>query len=104
MSSREGKATGTKMETLKPYREKIDALDDQILDLLARRTAVVRDVGALKAREGITLVQGARVEEVIARCTAIGQDHGINPELIRSIYTLIIDEAHRIEGEIIKAA
>ena len=92
------------MEILKPYREKIDALDDQIIDLLARRTAIVREVGAVKAREGISLVQGARVDEVIGRCASIGERSYLNPDVIRSIYTLIIDEAHRIEGEIIEAA
>lgn len=92
------------METLKPYREKIDALDDQILDLLARRTEIVREVGAVKARDGITLVQGARVEEVISRCADIGERSGVSADLVRALYTLIIDEAHRIEGKIIESA
>lgn len=92
------------MEALKPYREKIDTLDEQILDLLARRTDIVREVGATKAREGLSLVQTARIEEVIERCAAIGSRSGVNPDLVRAIYTLIIDEAHRIEGEIIESA
>lgn len=91
------------METLKPYREKIDALDDRILDLLASRTEIVREVGVVKARDNITLVQTARVEEVIERCASIGAAKGLNPDMIRRIYTLIIDESHRMEGEIIEA-
>ena len=33
------------MEIMKPYRERIDALDDQIVDLLSAREAVIKEVG-----------------------------------------------------------
>lgn len=90
------------MEILKPYRDRIDALDDHILRLLAERTQIVREVGQIKARDGIALVQGARVDEVIGRCAAIAEQSNINPDLVRLLYQAIIDEAHRIEGEIIE--
>ncbi len=85
------------MNKLEPYRKKIDALDDQIIELLAKRMDIVREVGELKAREGITIVQTDRVKEVCDRCAALGEQKGINPDLMRKIYTAIIDEAHVME-------
>jgi len=90
------------MNKLEPYRRKIDALDDQIVELLARRMDIVREVGGVKAREGITIVQTDRVKEVCDRCAAMGEEKGLNPDLVRKIYTAIIDEAHVMERAVPK--
>ena len=55
------------MHVLKPYRDRIDALDDQIVPLLVKRLAVIREVAALKTREGIPAVLEDRVRQVIDR-------------------------------------
>ena len=88
------------MERLKPYRAKIDALDDQIVDLLIARMDIEREVGEVKAREQIATVQEDRVVEVRERCAERGAKKGLNPGMVRKIYTIIIDEAHEIEQAI----
>jgi chorismate mutase len=92
------------MDSLKPFRTKIDALDDQIIDLLAARMDIVRAVGGVKSREGYALVQTARVQEVLDRCAAMGSTKSLDADFIRKLYTLIIDEAHRLERGIIERA
>ncbi len=89
------------MEALRPLRAKIDVIDDQIIDLLAQRMDAVRKVGAIKARENLDLVQSDRVVEVRERCAERGAKKGLNPGMVRNIYTLIIDEAHQMEQSII---
>ena len=85
------------MEDLKPYRARIDALDDQIIDLLAERMDIVREVGTIKAQKNIATVQHDRVVEVRERNAERGAKKGLNPGMVRRIYTAIIDEAHEIE-------
>lgn len=89
------------MEALRPLRAKIDLIDDQIIDLLAQRMDMVREAGAIKARENLALVQSDRVTEVRERCAERGAKKGLNPGMVRNIYTLIIDEAHQMEQSII---
>jgi chorismate mutase-like protein len=89
------------MEALKEQRARIDALDDKIVDLLAERMDIVREVGIIKARNNITLIQSDRVNEVRERCAERGAKKGLNPELVRRIYGEIIDEAHQMEQLII---
>ncbi len=89
------------MEALRPLRAKIDLIDDQIIDLLAQRMDMVREAGAIKAREHLALVQSDRVTEVRERCAERGAKKGLNPGMVRNIYTLIIDEAHQMEQSII---
>ena len=91
------------MEILKPYRAQIDAIDDQIIDLLAARLSVIREVGVLKAREGIPPVLQDRVEEVRERCAKRAQGKGVDPDLIRDLYTLLIDYSCRLEDDIAKS-
>ena len=88
------------MEALKPYRARIDALDDRIVDLLAERMDIVREVGVIKAQNNIATVQVDRVVEVRERNAERGAKLGLNPGMIRKIYTAIIDEAHEIEQAI----
>ncbi|MCB9987813.1 MAG: chorismate mutase [Rhodospirillales bacterium] len=92
------------MEVLKPYRDRIDDLDDRIVDLLAERYAIIREVGHFKAGEDIPPILEDRVEEVRERAARRAADKGLDPDFVRQLYTLMIDYAHDIEKEIIKAA
>jgi chorismate mutase len=90
------------MEILKPYRAQIDALDDQIIDLLAARCEVIRTVGELKARENIPAVLQDRVDEVRERCADRAAQNGVDADVIRQIYTLLIDYSCQLEERIAK--
>ena len=85
------------MEVLKPHRDRIDALDEEILALLGQRFEIVRTVAGIKGEHGIAPVLPERVEEVKARCAQIGETHGLDPQFIRDLYTVIIDHACSLE-------
>jgi chorismate mutase len=88
------------MEILKDARAKIDDLDVRIVDLLTERFKIVRAVGQLKADNAIPVVQGDRVEQVKTRVYNLARERGLDGELLRAIYTLIIDHAHSLESGI----
>jgi 3-deoxy-7-phosphoheptulonate synthase/chorismate mutase len=54
-------------------RERIDAIDTQLLALLNARAAVVRDIYALKDREGVPRFNQARTEAILQRLIAENQ-------------------------------
>lgn len=85
------------MEELAEYRRQIDALDDQIIDLLARRFEIVRAVGRLKARIRIPVVQSARVEEVKDRVGDMAAAKNLDRDFVRHLYQIMIDHAHNLE-------
>lgn len=88
------------IEKLEEYRAQIDALDRELIDILARRIRVIKAVGHLKAQENISVVQSARAEEVKRRNAQLAAEKGINPEFVRRFYDMLIDHAHEIENEI----
>lgn len=88
------------MQLLKHHRQRIDALDDQIVRLLAERYAVVEQVAAIKAEHGIPSVLEDRVQEVIERNATTASATGLDPDLVRRLYRVIIDEACAMEDRL----
>ena len=77
-------------------RKQIDAIDQQILDLLNRRAAVVQQVGQVKLREGMDFHAPQREEEILERLT--GGNPGPFPVRgVRSVYREIISACRALE-------
>lgn len=91
------------MEVLKPYRAKIDALDDKIMDLLAERLAIIDEVAQVKADRDIPAVLEDRVSEVIENAARRAGEKGVDPELARRIYAVIVAWCCDVEHEFINA-
>lgn len=90
------------MEIMKPFRQRIDALDDQIIDLLIARTEIIREVGHFKFAHDIPAVLADRVIEVRERAAARAAAKGLDADLVRQLYTIIIGYSCDLE-EVIKA-
>ena len=82
---------------LEEFRRQIDALDIELIDVLARRIAVVRKVGELKAGTDISVVQPARAEAVKNRAVEMAVRQGLDEAFVRKLYDLMIDHAHELE-------
>lgn len=89
------------MDSLKDQRAKIDAIDSQIVKLLVERFRVVDEVARIKAQQNISVVQSERAEAVKTRVANLAEQDGLDGQLLRHIYTLIIDHAHVVENDII---
>jgi chorismate mutase len=88
------------MEILKPYRIKIDSLDDQLVDLLIEREKIIREVAGLKAQNNIPPVLQDRVDEVRDRCVARAVEQGMDGNYVREIYTKMISLSCDLEEDI----
>jgi chorismate mutase-like protein len=86
---------------LAPYRAEIDAIDEQLVDLLARRHDVCREVAALKSSAGIPMMQSARIDAIKERCARLGAEAGLDPAFVERLFALIIDEACELEQTLI---
>ena len=91
------------MEVLKPYRVRINVIDEQILQLLRRRYDVIEDVAKIKARENIPAVIHERIEEVREKAANLAAEKGLDADFIRKIYSQLIDHSCALEETRIKA-
>ncbi|MCF8496678.1 MAG: chorismate mutase [Alphaproteobacteria bacterium] len=85
---------------LKPYRARIDALDEQIIDLLRLRYDVIEEVGRLKARENIPATLQDRVDEVRENAARLGAAKGLDESFIRDLYARLITHSCALEEAI----
>lgn len=85
-------------DLMKPFRDRINALDDKLVDLLVERYQIIREVGAFKEQNKIPTVVEERVKEVINRVgDRAGEDY---EDIVCEIYALMIAIAHDLEDEV----
>ena len=88
-------------EVLKKHRQKIDKIDVQLMKLLGERFGVVRDVAKVKIKHDIPAFLGGRVNEVRNNAVAQGKKHGVDPDFVRTLYTMLIYQSCA-EEEVLK--
>lgn len=89
------------MDELEKFRTSLNEVDEQIITLLGHRYAICRDVARYKKQNNIPVVLHDRVNEVKERCAELAERQQIDPDFIRSLYSLIIAEACRVEDKVI---
>lgn len=80
---------------LAQLREQIDDIDSQLLELLSRRMTVSRKIGQLKRREGMSVVQPQRYDELMRQRSSQALTAGLDPAFTRSILASIHEESVR---------
>lgn len=71
-------------------RTHIDALDARLVAMLAERTRLIDRAAQIKARDGLPALIETRVEEVVANVRALARDEGADPDLVESVWRLMI--------------
>lgn len=76
---------------MQDLRAQIDALDAEIVALMARRAAYIDRAIDLKPGEGLPARIGERVEEVVARVRTRALAEGLDPDLVEALWRRLID-------------
>ena len=87
----------TDQHRLETLRREIAAADDELVRLLARRLELAVEIGAIKSRLGLPVLDPAREAEVVRRAAAGARDHGIDAELVRAVLWRVIDHARELQ-------
>ncbi len=80
----------------KEFRDKIDELDERILEALNERAQCAIDVGIVKKEHGQRLFDPKREERVLRRLVEINGGPLAN-EAVQRLFERIIDESRRVE-------
>lgn len=86
--------------TLEDCRKKIDAIDREIMALLNRRAETVREIGEIKAKAGLPILDWSREIEVL-RWVAQENEGVMADEAAARIFRRIMQESRQIQTEII---
>jgi len=85
---------------LEPFRNRLDAIDDQIAKLLGERLEICREVAVYKSEHGIPMMQPERVKIVRERYLQRGAEHDLPEEFSSNLFDLLIATTCRLEDEL----
>ncbi|WP_421181651.1 bifunctional chorismate mutase/prephenate dehydrogenase [Aeromonas enteropelogenes] len=85
-------------EELNALRDKIDAVDKQLIDLLAERLALVGEVGEVKSRHGLPIYAPDREASMLARRRAEAETLGVPGDLIEDVLRRVMRESYILES------
>ena len=88
-------------ESLTLLRQQIDRIDNELLEVLAKRMSVSRDIGRYKKEHRMPVVQAGRYNDVIRTRAKLGEEMGMSREFMKTILLAIHDESVRQQIEII---
>ena len=88
-------------EGIVALRKQIDELDNQLMELLAKRMRVCREIGQYKKEHNMTVLQTGRYNEILDKRGAQGTLCGMDPKFVKEIFESVHEESVRQQIEII---
>ena len=88
-------------EGINLMRKQIDELDNQLMELLAKRMKVCREIGEYKKEHNMTVLQTSRYNEILNKRGAQGSLWGMAPEFIKTVFEAVHEESVRQQMDII---
>lgn len=86
------------MNKIKDLRLKIDEVDEKLLELVIKRLQIVQEIGRAKNEEGIGIIDKNREEVVLEKLTTQAEKKGIDPEIVKKIWKVLIEISYYVEG------
>lgn len=87
--------TNTTTESLGLLRQQIDRLDDELLELLAKRMRVAREIGQYKLEHSMPVVQPGRYNDLMQRRVNQAVELDLGAEFVQSVLAAIHEESVR---------
>ncbi len=92
------------LNNLEQYREQIDSIDTQMLELMAQRMKIVEQIGKYKCENNVTILQLRRWEKIISTRTGFGKKLGLSVDFIKKLLQLVHKESIQKQTEVMKAS
>ena len=86
------------MRALAECRERIDAIDLRILELLNERTSIVEEIGRIKKDAGLAIYEPKREDQVFRNITTNNRGPLTN-DGIKRVFERIIDEMRKVQKD-----
>jgi len=83
----------TSHDELDMLREKINHIDDELLNLLNNRMKVARNIGQFKKSNNITILQKSRWNMILEKGKEYGNAHGLSEAFIQAYLQSVHDES-----------
>lgn len=94
--------TNQSTESLTALRRQIDSLDNDLLELLAKRMRVSSEIGIYKKEHNMPILQAKRYDEILQARIAQAEKMGMSAEFMKTVLMAIHEESVRQQMLIMK--
>lgn len=84
-------------------RNRIDAIDSELLETLSSRIAIVKQIGQYKKDNNVTALQINRWTQLMENRVNLGKDLELNETFVKILFQLIHEDSVRMQTEIMDA-
>jgi len=91
---------GEDYNPLDQYRNQIDSIDAQFIELLAQRMNTVSEIGEYKSEQNLNILQLKRWEKVREQGTELGKSLGLSEKFLTQLLRMIHKEAILIQNDV----
>jgi chorismate mutase len=91
-------------QLLNDFRDQIDSIDYQLLELLAKRMQVTENIGKYKQENNISIFQLKRWIGIIESRLEFGKQFGMHETFVKNLLQLVHQESIRQQAEIMNGA
>jgi len=81
-------------------RNRIDAIDSELLELLSSRVAIVKEIGTYKKQNNVTALQINRWAQLMENRVKVGTGLNLDETFIKILFQLIHEDSVRMQTEI----
>ena len=81
------------LSSLEDLRDRIDELDNNLITLLASRMEIARSIGEYKKKNGVTILQNVRWNEIVEKRTKQGEEKQLTADFVMKIFESIHQES-----------
>jgi chorismate mutase len=85
------------MDDLEKLRQKINDIDEKILQLLYKRIKICKSVGTAKKKRGLPIRDASRENEVYTRIKQKSIEYGLNSDQVQSLYREIVNMCSAVQ-------
>jgi chorismate mutase len=89
------------VDKLEQFRNKIDSIDQQMIELLGQRMRIVEEIGEYKKQNNVSVFQLYRWENILKSRVEYGERLGLNVEYIKNLLQLVHNESIRKQADIL---
>lgn len=86
-------------DPLAPLREEQDKIDREIVAAIAKRYAVRQKISAFRIENGLTTIDPARMQYVLAQAKGYAKEYGLPEEMAEEIFHVLIDWSHKLDRQ-----
>lgn len=84
---------------MQQIRDQIDGIDKKVIGLLSKRMKLAAELGRLKKKEGLPVLDKKREAEMLAEIEKSAKEQGLNPLFAKKLYGQILKESRKIQSD-----